>query len=80
MTTQKRDTLAATRTWSVGKRYRVTLTVPALLAGGVACASCEWDPALPERLNQRERRDYRKGLEAAMADLAKAPGEGGGPC
>lgn len=57
------------RTWRVGKRYWVTLTVPPPTAGVVSVASCEWSPGMPVRLNQRERRDYLRGMHEATHAL-----------
>ena len=57
------------RTWTVGKRFRVTLTIPRPLPGQVACAACEWLPAIPERMNKREQRDYYRGRDDALREL-----------
>lgn len=58
-------------TWSVGKRYQLTLTVPFPVAGVVTVATCEWAPCLPQNLNQRERRDYLRGRAKALEILLK---------
>jgi hypothetical protein len=68
------------RMWTVGDRFRVTLTLPTPEGGAVVCASCEWDPFMPERLSAREMADYRRGRDAAMADLVQALKDGGAPC
>lgn len=52
--------------WSVGKRYRVTMTVPRLQEATVACATCEWEPDFPGRLTPQEAADYISGRQAAM--------------
>jgi hypothetical protein len=58
-------------TWSVGKRYQLTLTVPFPVAGVVTVATCEWAPCLPQTMNQRERRDYLRGRAKAIETLLK---------
>jgi hypothetical protein len=62
---------ALVKTWSVGKRYRVTLTIPHLIDGNPATAVCEWEPTMPARLTHREQRDYERGRDAALSDLAR---------
>lgn len=64
------EAAALTRTWAVGKRYRCTLTVPRVVPGQQACASIEWDPAIPTRLSRAELNQYKAGRDAAIADLA----------
>lgn len=59
---------ALVKTWTVGSRYRVTLTVPPL-GTGVAYASCEWEPHMPAFLTPQEKADYRRGLSAAISKL-----------
>lgn len=66
---------ALVKTWSVGKRYRVTLTVPRLTNDTPATAACEWEPSMPARLTHREKRDYERGLDAALAEIAKGPAQ-----
>lgn len=60
-----------TYTWSIGKRFQATLTVPRPVAGVVTVATCEWEPHMPEKLNQRERRDYMRGRAKALETLLK---------
>ncbi len=59
---------AMVRTWRVGKR-RVTLTAPQIQTGQVLHAAFEWTPDMPRRLSRREWKQYRKGRDAAFADL-----------
>ncbi len=62
------EAVAMMRTWRVGKR-RVTMTAPQIRIGEVYSAAIEWHPDLPRRLSRREWRQYRKGRDAAFADL-----------
>ncbi len=62
------EAAAMTRTWRVGKR-RVTMTAPKLRNGQVAMATIEWLPTMPSKLSRREWKQYRKGRDAAFADL-----------
>lgn len=60
-----------TKTWAVGSRYRVTLTVPKPVAGRVVTASCEWDPRMPKgMLREKEKTDYIAGMAEAQAEVA----------
>ncbi len=59
---------ALVRTWRVGKR-KVTVTVPQIRTGQVLYAAFEWTPNMPRRLSRREWRQYRKGRDAAFAEL-----------
>lgn len=59
------------RTWSVGKRYRVTLSIPRLEPGALACATCEWSPAMPDQMTHREQRDYITGRDAALREFRR---------
>lgn len=61
-----------TRTWAVGEHYRVTLSIPPIRPGTFAHATCEWDPAMPDRLTAAERADYQRGLAHAIAELTEA--------
>jgi|APTNR8051073442_1049403.scaffolds.fasta_scaffold00566_9 hypothetical protein len=61
----------------VGKRWRVHLTVPAIAPGEAMALDMEWYPAVPDRrLNKREAADYRRGRDAALAEVAKTIGGG----
>ena len=59
---------ALVRTWRVGRR-KVTVTVPQVRSGQVLHAAFEWDPNMPRRLSRREWKQYRKGRDAAFAEL-----------
>ena len=62
------------RSWRVG-RWTVTLSISALTPGLGAAGVVEWSPALPGRpLTPTELDEYRRGREAAFADLARARG------
>lgn len=60
---------ALIKTWNVGKRYRVTLTIPRLSDGTLAAAVCEWEPSMPQGLTTQELRDYERGRDAAVREL-----------
>jgi hypothetical protein len=60
---------ALVKSWNVGKRYRVTLTIPCLSDGTMATAVCEWEPSIPQSLTARELRDYERGRDAAVRQL-----------
>ncbi len=64
---------ALVRTFRVGRRT-VTLTVPRPVQGGVAIMVMEWAPTVPSGLSRKERRQYRAGRDAAIAELAKTLG------
>ncbi|MFO1129152.1 MAG: hypothetical protein U1E66_12050 [Rhodospirillales bacterium] len=34
----------------------------------------EWEPDVPKRMNEREMQDYRRGRDAAMAEVARLIG------
>ncbi len=59
------------RSWPVGKRFRVTMTIPRPLPGQTACAVCEWEPHQPEALSHREQRDYYRGRDDALRELTE---------
>lgn len=58
-----------TRTFRVGKRT-VTLTFPRPRSGEALMMTAEWDPDPPRRLTVKELRAYRRGRDAAVAELA----------
>lgn len=58
-----------TRTWSVG-RHRCTLTVGPARPDEMATSVIEWSPQPPRRLSSSQLRAYRRGRNAAMAELA----------
>ncbi len=62
------ESAAIMRTWRVGKR-KVTMTAPQVRIGQVGMATIEWAPDMPRRLSRRELKQYRKGRDAAFAEL-----------
>lgn len=68
------EAAALTTSWKVGRRYEVTLTVPNPRRGEVGCAVVEWAPDVPRRLSGSELRQYRRGRDAAMAELVARAG------
>jgi len=63
-----------TRRWRVGRRT-CTLSVPKPEPGEVLHVCIEWDPDVPTaKLNAAERRQYRDGRDAAVAELAQLIG------
>ncbi len=73
------ETPALVRTFRVGKRT-VTITAPQMRAGKVSCAVVEWSPSMPTRLSRREMAQYRRGRDAAFADLCRDLGVRGMLC
>ena len=63
----------ASRTWSVG-RYECTLTVPRPRPGDVLHAVMEWAPEQPRRLSSSQMRQYRRGRNQAVAEVAQQLG------
>jgi hypothetical protein len=62
------------RRWRVGRRT-CTLSVPQPQPGQTLHVVVEWDPDMPVgRLNASERRQYRAGRDAAVAELARLIG------
>jgi hypothetical protein len=61
---------AFTRTWRVGA-WTVTLTSPPPVAGQARGAAIEWHPGPPPRLSGALLKQYRRGRDAALADLAR---------
>lgn len=64
------EAAALTRTWKVGTRYSVTLTVPKPKPGQQVAAVMEWQPDTPDRLSQAEITEYLDGRNAAIAELS----------
>ncbi len=58
-------------TFSVGKRFRVTMTADLPRPSRI---DCRWSPDLPRRLKQRDIADYRRGRDAFFAELGAALG------
>ena len=63
-----------TRTFGVGKDYRVTLTIPKFKPGAVLCMSAEWEPRMPKKLSASEIRAYRRGRDAVLVEVAQITG------
>jgi hypothetical protein len=59
-----------TSTFRVG-RYRCTMSIP--LVKGVFVMSCEWEPDAPKpgTLTKKELRDYRRGRDALIEEVAR---------
>ncbi len=57
------------RTFKVGHRT-VTITCPNPKSGTHRSATVEWDPDVPQDLNRHEMRQYRKGRDSFMAEVA----------
>jgi hypothetical protein len=54
------------RSFPVGKHIvTMTLTRPRFLAGRI---TCRWSPPKPTKLTKEEKREYRSGRAAAVAD------------
>lgn len=64
---------ALVRAFRVGP-YEVTLTFPRPIRGQAAMMAAEWSPSTPPRLNRREWRQYRRGRDAAVAELVRLTG------
>lgn len=59
------------RSWQVGNRT-CTMTVPRPQPGQPVHVALEWDPTIPEHLSLAERMQYRRGRDAAIAEVAAA--------
>lgn len=70
---QEADALV-TATFRVGRHYRCTMTIPRPEPGAALSMACEWEPSTPKRLNDREMRDYRRGRDAALSEVARLIG------
>lgn len=62
-----------TRSWSAG-RYTCTLTMRRPKPGAVMSACISWLPEQPRKLTDAEIADYRKGRDAALADVSRELG------
>ena len=68
------EAAALARSWSVG-RWTVTVTLPQVAPGQMCHAVIEWSPAMPTRpLSKSQMRQYRRGRNLAVAELARALG------
>ncbi|MDP9124023.1 MAG: hypothetical protein M3N82_05410 [Pseudomonadota bacterium] len=66
------EAAALARTWSVG-RWTVTVTLPEVAPGQMRHAVLEWSPAMPTRpLSKSQMRQYRRGRDRALGELAAA--------
>lgn len=62
------------RTFRVGRRT-VTLDVQAPVAAAARhFITAAWSPDVPQHLNRAERRAFRSGMEAALAEVAQELG------
>lgn len=61
------------RTWRVGERT-ATLTVPNVHSGQTKAALIEWHPNTPAKLTADELAQYRRGRNAALAELTRELG------
>lgn len=70
-TPSRQEALSLVRTtFRVGRHYRCTMTIPRPEPGSALSMACEWEPSTPKRLNDREMRDYRRGRNAALSEVA----------
>lgn len=67
------EAAALVRTFPVGKRM-VTLVAQAPCLGRCTNITFDWHPTVPERLTQRELRQYRTGRDAALGELGECLG------
>jgi hypothetical protein len=64
------DTLSTT--FRVGRRYRCSIALPlASIEQGAAVIETRWEPDVPYRLTKAELRDYRRGRDALLAEVAR---------
>ena len=63
------EAAAITRSWSVGP-YTATLKAPRTKPGYLASAVIEWSPHVPQRLTEDQLETYRRGRNAAVAELS----------
>jgi hypothetical protein len=59
---------AITRTVAINDKLMVTMTC------GPMGFVCEWSPTTPKELKKKERRRYRAGRDALLADVAERMG------
>jgi hypothetical protein len=59
---------ALTRTVPINDRLSVTMTC------GPMGFVCEWSPTTPKELKKKERKRYRAGRDALLADVAERMG------
>lgn len=64
-----------TTTFRVGRRFKVAMAIPSFGPGETLTMNVEWSPEVPKRrLNKREIQDYRRGRDAALAEVARLIG------
>ena len=64
-----------TTTFRVGRRFNVAMTIPSFGPSETLSMNVEWSPDVPKRrLNKREIQDYRRGRDAALAEVARLIG------
>lgn len=68
------EAVALSVTFPVGRKYRVTVTMPQSRRGEIHSAVFDWEPDVPRRLTKAELQDYRRGRNAAVAELAARTG------
>ena len=69
------DTLSTT--FRVGRRYWCSIVLPlAMLKSGSLKIETSWEPDTPRRLTKAEMRDYRRGRDALLAEVAQHIGGG----
>lgn len=68
------EAAALSASFRVGRKYRVTVTMPQSRLGEVRSAVFEWEPDVPRRLTKKELQEYRHGRDTAVAELAARTG------
>lgn len=64
-----------TRSFRVGKRWTVEVSVPPIQPGAMRSLAMEWSPAFPQRkLTRQEFQQYREGRDAVIAELSRELG------
>ena len=74
-TSRREPQALVTTTFRVGRRFKVAMTIPSFGPGETLAMNVEWSPDVPKRrLNKREIQDYRRGRDAALAEVARLIG------
>jgi len=60
--------------WAITRTVRISGRLSVTLTAGPAGLCAEWAPSLPRRLSRAERRRYRAGRDALLAELATRTG------
>lgn len=58
--------------FKVGK-YTCRVTLPVLTPGAVLHVHAEWDPRLPKKLTNAERKQYEAGMLRSLAGMTSNP-------